>query len=1143
MEEDLPPAPLPNLSLHDGVKSEEVDPVQIVTEWLAKIETCLKAKAFDDLSGLFIEDCWWRDIIGLSWDWTTKHGRDSISEYSTSSQNLPTNLQCPKTGGLQPAILDMGGLFWVQGGFSFKHPHGEGKGFVRLANTRNSEWKAWTVFTQLLQLDFQKELETERAQRIPTTIGDGKHDKPTLELQVLVIGAATGQAGLAIGAHLKNMGIRSLLLEKSARVGDTWRKRYSSVALHTPRYTDYYPFLKTPDTWPRYLRQDKIADFMEHYSQLMELDIMLNSTVTKVECDEQARMYYVQARTPSGLQMLTARHVVFAAGLFSDKGNIPDMPGRELFQGQLNHSKDHYSASQIPDLDNKKVVVIGDVTMIQRSPIISISLKSQELFLLNLWDTEGISTEEADVIGNSLPTPIVRTLSIGMTQMMCAHDKDMIDGLKKAGLAVRTGDDGIGLAEYQLVSGGQFYIDQGASQMIIDGRIKIRRSEGGVKSLHVNGLTLYDDTSVDADVVVLATGFHRSVVDVKDIMGEDIAKKVGRLTRLDKEQERIGTWRPTGMPGFWYMTGSFLWCRQYSLALALQIAAVEHGFNKTHYEDNATTTPPTVAVLNGTYYGVRHEGYGQDFFLGMPYAQPPIGDLRLGTPQSLNTTWTETRNATQYGAICIGTGQTGEVSEDCLSINIIRPTGVEEYENLPVAVWIYGGGFVSGGSAMQQYNLSFIVDQSVQMGTPMIAVSLNYRLHCWGYMWSREILEEGVANLGFRDQRLALHWIQENIAAFGGDPAKVTIWGESAGGHSVGIQLTAYGGRDDGLFRAAISQSGAPSTYDRYQTTEDWQPYYDAVVDAAGCSSASDTLACLRMVDTTVLTNIFANDSVIPTHTLTGTTGPQFVSVIDGDLIQGSGTTQLRNGQFVKVPYLIGGNADEGTSFSTAGAVNTTSDFLALVESWGVDNNTAQTFAALYPDIPEIGIPKTMVGRPPPAFGWQYKRSAAYGGDINIHAPRRLANQLWAAHNTTSYSYWFNVVTKVAGPNEGVPHAAEVPFVFDNVLGTGYDKDANVFLDKPETFNPNHYQTTETHWPEYRPDAPKNMVFDVNTTGLGYAADDLYRAEAIAYMSDRLDIVFGHQFRYFSFAQRTITLRVTIPYRSHTVCKLFNYSS
>ncbi|KAK9780235.1 hypothetical protein SCAR479_02872 [Seiridium cardinale] len=1113
MEENLPPAPLPSLSLHAGMKSEDVDPVQIVTEWLAKMEACLKAKAFDDLSGLFIEDCWWRDIIGLSWDWTTKHGRDSISEYLTSSQNLPTNLKCAKTGGLQPTSLDMGGLFWVQGGFSFKHPHGEGKGFIRLANVGNSEWKAWTVFTQLLQLDFQKELETERAQRIPTTIGDGKHDEPTVELQVLVVGA--GQAGLAIGAHLKNMGIRSLLLEKSARVGDTWRKRYSSVALHTPRYTDYYPFLKTPDTWPRYLRQDKIADFMEHYSQLMELDIMLNSTVTKVEYDEQARKYYVQARTPSGLQMLTARHVVFAAGLFSDKGIIPNMPGRELFQGQLYHSKDHHSASQIPDLENKKVVVVGvgssghdlaqdfvshgarDVTMIQRSPIISISLKSQELFLLNLWDTEGISTEEADVIGNSFPTPIVRTLSIGMTQMMCAHDKDMIDGLKKAGLAVRTGDDGIGLAEYQLVSGGQFYIDQGASQMIIDGRIKIRRSEGGVKSLHANGLTLSDDTSVDADVVVLATGFHRSVVDVKDIMGEDIAKKVGRLTRLDKEQERVGTWRPTGVPGFWYMTGSFIWCRQYSLALALQIAAVEHGFNKTHYDNfrcdpgsettshhlgeemvqlltqiliacifatralslatrnNTITTLPTVAVLNGTYYGVRHEGYGQDFFLGMPYAQPPIGDLRLRVPQSLNTTWTETRNATQYGPVCIGTGQTGEVSEDCLSINIIRPTGVEEYEKLPVAG-------------------------------------------------------------------------KDDPHVFGGDPSKVTIWGESAGGHSVGIQLTAYGGRDDGLFRAAISQSGAPSTYDRYQTTEDWQPYYDAVVDAAGCSSASDTLACLRMVDTTVLTNIFANDSVIPTHTLTGTTGPQFVSVIDGDLIQGSGTTQLRNGEFVKVPYLIGGNADEGTSFSTAGAVNTTSDFLALVESWGVDNNTVQTFAALYPDIPEIGIPKTMVGRPPPAFGWQYKRSAAYGGDINIHAPRRLANQLWTAHNTTSYSYWFNVVTKIAGPNEGVPHGAEVPFVFDNVLGTGYDENTNVFLDEPETFSelavmmsrmwvsfvtnldPNHCESTEIFWPEYRPDAPKNMVFDVNTTGLGYAADDLYRAEAIAYMSDRLDIAFGH---------------------------------
>ncbi|ETS78719.1 hypothetical protein PFICI_08572 [Pestalotiopsis fici W106-1] len=561
----------------------------------------------------------------------------------------------------------------------------------------------------------------------------------------------------------------------------------------------------------------------------------------------------------------------------------------------------------------------------------------------------------------------------------------------------------------------------------------------------------------------------------------------------------------------------------------LSIACASYIFPSSAHAKYDNIESPRVGIVNGTYRGVYNSQYKQDYFLGMPYAQPPVGDLRLRVPQSLNSSWADTRNATDYGPICLGTGQTGEVSEDCLTINVIRPTGVERGDGLAVAVWIYGGGFVSGGSAMQQYNLSFIVDQSVQMGTPMIAVSLNYRLHCWGFMWSKEIYDEGSANLGFRDQRLALYWIQENIAAFGGEPTKVTIWGESAGAHSVGVQLTAYGGRDDSLFRAAISQSGAPSTYDRYQTAEDWQPFYDAVVEATNCSTPSgDSLACLRTIETNALLSIFQNDSIIPTHTLTGTTGPQFVSVIDDDFIMESGTKQLREGNFVKVPYMIGANADEGTSFSTKGAVNTTADFLKLLASWGLDNSTVTSLAALYPDIPEIGIPKTMVGRPPAGYGEQYKRAAAYGGDINIHAPRRLANQIWAEYNVTSYSYLFDVVTTVAGPNVGVPHGAEVPFVFNNLLGTGYDNSTNVFLNGPETFkqlaatmsrmwvsfvtrlDPNYSGTANAYWPEYAASYAQNLIFDVNMTSQVYSQLDTYRAEAIAYIGATLDTAFGH---------------------------------
>lgn len=197
--------------------------------------------------------------------------------------------------------------------------------------------------------------------------------------------------------------------------------------------------------------------------------------------------------------------------------------------------------------------------------------------------------------------------------------------------------------------------------------------------------------------------------------------------------------------------------------------------------DNSTGSAPTVTLKNGSYYGVYSPNYNQDFFLGIPFAQPPLGDLRLRQPQSINTTWSETRNATNYQPECIGYGSDqwilgNIVSEDCLSVNVIRPAGISPDTKLPVAVWFNPGGWYEGGNLDPRYNMSFIVQQSVEMGKPFVAVMPNYRLSLFGFIYSQEVIDAGITNLGMLDQRLALHWVQENIANFGGDPEKVTIW-------------------------------------------------------------------------------------------------------------------------------------------------------------------------------------------------------------------------------------------------------------------------------------------------------------------------------------------------------------------------------
>ncbi|KAJ7473144.1 Alpha/Beta hydrolase protein, partial [Mycena galericulata] len=193
---------------------------------------------------------------------------------------------------------------------------------------------------------------------------------------------------------------------------------------------------------------------------------------------------------------------------------------------------------------------------------------------------------------------------------------------------------------------------------------------------------------------------------------------------------------------------------------------------------------PCVTIDNGTVFGVDLPQFGQSLFLGIPYAQPPVGDLRLRPPRSINTTFGEL-DATAYGPHCWSAFTTGfddnsgyNNSEDCLTLNVIRPYGVSEQAPVPVLVWIHGGGFTTGGSADFRYNGTYLVQASIANGKPIVFVSINYRLASLGFLGGTALAEEGSLNLGLRDQRLALHWVQENVAKFGGDPRKVTVHGQ-----------------------------------------------------------------------------------------------------------------------------------------------------------------------------------------------------------------------------------------------------------------------------------------------------------------------------------------------------------------------------
>ncbi|KAH7317097.1 carboxylesterase family protein [Stachybotrys elegans] len=538
---------------------------------------------------------------------------------------------------------------------------------------------------------------------------------------------------------------------------------------------------------------------------------------------------------------------------------------------------------------------------------------------------------------------------------------------------------------------------------------------------------------------------------------------------------------------------------------------------------------PVVSLKNGSYSGIHLPEYGQDNFLGMPYAKPPVGDLRFRVPQPLDSTWDGVREATEYSPFCIGYGSDtwvlgNHVSEDCLTINVVRPAGVSAEDSLPVAFWVHGGGFTNGGSGDPRYNLSFIVEQSVQMGTPIVAASINYRLQSWGFLHGNEIVEEGSTNIAFRDQRLALHWVQENIASFGGNPDEVTLWGESAGARSVGVQLIAYDGRDDHLFKRAVMQSAspAPATPQPF-TANDWEPYYQAVLSAAGCSPDNQTetngLDCLRTVPVDDLSAIF--NSTLKAKI------PGLGQVVDGDLVTAPGDDLMREHKFVKVPLLMGTNFDEGAEYATQG-INTDEQFLQLIANNGIDKVAAARIAELYPDDPDVGIPATLPGRPSGdiAFlGSQWKRVAAYRGDTQQHGPRRFTTRMWAEAGVPAYSYHFNVRPHGIAYWFGAKHFVEVVFVFNNVDGLGYENavSENPMEGKPAKFleiadkmskmwvsffvtgDPNWNPRACSKWPQYTLDAPANIVFDANTTKTAFIEPDTYRQEEIDYLIDLLN--------------------------------------
>ena len=546
----------------------------------------------------------------MTWNIATMEGQTAIAAMLTAqlATQRPSGWQI--TPG-EPAE-EAGGV--VQAWIGFETATGIGEGHIRLR-----DGKIHTLLTSLKGLrDFPEPVGTARAPgvvhgasatrqtwaeaRAAETASLGHTTQP----EVVIIGG--GQGGIALAARLRQLNVATIVVEKNPRAGDSWRNRYKSLCLHDPVWYDHLPYLPFPANWPVFTPKDKLGDWLEMYVRVMELTYWASTTAQSAQYDQAAGHWVVRVIRDGQEVVLTPRHLVLATGM-SGKANIPRFAGQDIFHGEQQHSSRHPG----PDAyRGKKVVVIGsnnsahdicaalweggaDVTMVQRSS--TCIIRSGPLMkhgLSALYSEEavaaGITTHKADMIFASVPYAILPAANKPTYDTIRAEDADFYAALEKAGFLLDFGVDDSGLFMKYVRRGSGYYIDVGASQLLIDGCIKLK--VGQVDHLTETAVVLADGTGLPADLVVYATGYGSMNGWAADLISQDVADKVGKCWGIGSgtpndpgpwEGELRNMWKPTQQEALWFHGGNLHQSRHYSAPLALQIKARLAGLDTPVY--------------------------------------------------------------------------------------------------------------------------------------------------------------------------------------------------------------------------------------------------------------------------------------------------------------------------------------------------------------------------------------------------------------------------------------------------------------------------------------------------------------------------------------------------------------------------------
>ncbi len=567
--------------------------------WLAAFEAALHARDPARIGTLFHPDCHWRDVLAFTWRFSSAQGRDAVAAGLASGQarTAARGFHLP-AGRRPPRALTRLGVASVEALIGFETVDGSGAGLLRLSAGADGVMRAWLLSTVLGELRGHEE---QVGARRPSGSaysrnfgGDNWADMRRRavayegrEPAVLVIGGA--QAGLSVAARLNQLGVDTLVAERWPRIGDSWRRRYHSLALHNSTHINHLPYMDFPSTWPTYIPKDMLGNWFEFYADAMQINCWTGTELTGGAWDAAAGCWEARLRREDGSErVVRPRHLVFANGV-SSFPRMPDMAAFADFAGHVMHAEEFDTGAA---WRGRRALILGTgssandialdlhsngahATVVQRGSTTVVSIDPSARLNESVWD-EGSSLEDADLIVSSTPPALVVQGYQAVTKRMAQLDGEMIAGLKAIGFKHDCGEDETGHQMKYFRRGGGYNLDAGSSALMIKGEIGLLQHDR-IERFVAAGALLTDGTTVPADLIVLATGYYPQEELVRRTLGQAVVDRIGPVWGLGEDGELRNMFTRTPQQGLWFIAGGLPQCRINSRHLALQIKAAEVG--------------------------------------------------------------------------------------------------------------------------------------------------------------------------------------------------------------------------------------------------------------------------------------------------------------------------------------------------------------------------------------------------------------------------------------------------------------------------------------------------------------------------------------------------------------------------------------